>query len=307
MRFSTDFKALCRSHAAVDVLAEHWQHEFCLDGTRFDFGTAWWLAELSRWAYGGKRAKAHERQQQWQFLANAGLEEIAYIARAGAHCSVVQAINRRFAVLVFRGTSNARNWLSNATVGPLKNDAHRGYECLLDHLWPEIAPVLKQLDGPVFITGHSLGGALAVLAARRHTPEALYTFGAPPVGNRQLQAQLTHQRAYRVTNYRDLVTRLPIPGKLLHVGELHYISWNHSVWRAPDASAVCKDQEAGQRQVTRQLNRAKWLALPEILTDHAPQNYVAHMARHVSSAHQVPPTVPVSMLSQLASDRMLAR
>ena len=42
---------------------------------------------------------------------------------------------------------------------------------------------------PLFITGHSLGGALALLATRLIAPDvtgACYTFGAPRIGNDEL-------------------------------------------------------------------------------------------------------------------------
>lgn len=69
----------------------------------------------------------------------------------------------------------------------------------------------------VLITGHSLGGALATLAARdvaELRPDAdvrLYTFGSPRVGNRAFAAEVARlvPHTYAVINVRDPVPRVP--------------------------------------------------------------------------------------------------
>lgn len=66
-------------------------------------------------------------------------------------------------------------------------------------------------DVPLFITGHSLGGALSVVATRFLGSEshgACYTFGGPRVGNEEL-AERIKTPIYRVVNSADAVPRLP--------------------------------------------------------------------------------------------------
>ncbi|CAN0263726.1 unnamed protein product [Laminaria digitata] len=72
-------------------------------------------------------------------------------------------------------------------------------------------------DWEVFVTGHSLGGALATLATldhQRRYPEAkvtMYNFGSPRVGNRAF-AKLYDRfvgDSFRVVNNKDIVARLP--------------------------------------------------------------------------------------------------
>src|SRR5207247_6350802 len=72
----------------------------------------------------------------------------------------------------FRGTSQVRNWLSNLDVfmtpGPW-GKVHRGFLRALDELYPRIVQTLAALARPtrVWVTRHSLGGALATLVCRQ--------------------------------------------------------------------------------------------------------------------------------------------
>ena len=271
LNFSTDIAALCRTHAAGDFFFGHQRFRFDPGATGFSAANAWWLAQMSRWAYADATAMP--------FLLAAGHEKIAYFSAGGIHCTLVQAMDGRFATLAFRGTCSSQNWLSNVFAGPLRNNAHRGYENALDKVWPDVAAALAELECPLFFTGHSMGGALAALAARRHPPTGLYTFGAPPVGNQALVQQMAAVPAFRVVNFRDLVVRAPTRLVCTHVGDLIYLSWDHSLWHQPDGAALTQDQRRGTRPVTRALNQDKLLHLPEALSDHAPQNYVALLER----------------------------
>jgi triacylglycerol lipase len=100
---------------------------------------------------------------------------------------------------------------------------HEGFKNALNVVWPKPVNILKPLaDRPVWITGHSLGAALATLAADRVTRErassqlgelkGIYTFGSPLVGDRQFVDGFNTRcadRSFRFVNDQDTVTRLP--------------------------------------------------------------------------------------------------
>jgi len=101
---------------------------------------------------------------------------------------------------------------------------HRGFLRSLDTIWREAEDALG--DGKVWFTGHSLGAALATLAADRLPgSHALYTYGSPRVGDKKFR-QAFRANAYRFVNNNDGITVVP-PGSSLfpyrHVGDLKYL------------------------------------------------------------------------------------
>lgn len=100
-------------------------------------------------------------------------------------------------------------------------NVHSGFLHALDSVWPTIISTLAEVQNnaqPFWLTGHSLGAALATLAAARFSLEqakpiaGLYDFGQPRVGDsefaRLLNAEL-NTRFFRFVNNSDLVTRVP--------------------------------------------------------------------------------------------------
>lgn len=133
-------------------------------------------------------------------------------------------------VIAFRGTvdwGDLRKDLS-ATQVPFPYSSrgiftHRGFTELYRALRPSLLEALSRTryNKPVYVTGHSLGGALAALcaldlASRRKGPVRLYTFGAPKAGNgafAEAVRSLTTS-SYRIYNTKDLIPDLP-PGSFL--------------------------------------------------------------------------------------------
>jgi triacylglycerol lipase len=98
---------------------------------------------------------------------------------------------------------------------------HKGFADAIADIWPPLVAALEQemkrCDRPVWITGHSLGGALALYAAwllkRRFVPvHEVCTFGAPMIGNAAASAAFNREfsgKIFRYVNGRDPVPKLP--------------------------------------------------------------------------------------------------
>jgi hypothetical protein len=98
---------------------------------------------------------------------------------------------------------------------------HRGFMTALADIWdPLFADTeaeLKKKERPLWLTGHSLGGALALLAAWRFLRKTVdvyrvYTYGAPMVGNAAAVKAFDKElegKVYRFVHGPDLVPKLP--------------------------------------------------------------------------------------------------
>jgi len=124
-------------------------------------------------------------------------------------------------IVAFRGTANVRDALTDAECFPLDNHLHRGFDHAYDSIAVPLMDALVRLvdDGGenLYFTGHSLGGALAVLAGwffYQHYPTAkVITFGQPRIGNAQFAAMCKarlQDRHWRFVNQEDVVPRLPL-------------------------------------------------------------------------------------------------
>ncbi len=89
---------------------------------------------------------------------------------------------------------------------------HRGFYDAFNAVKSDIEDDLAKHPGaPIYVTGHSLGGALAILATRYLASDSLgacYTFGGPRVGN-SLFADDIKTPIYRIVNAADGVPRVP--------------------------------------------------------------------------------------------------
>jgi hypothetical protein len=97
---------------------------------------------------------------------------------------------------------------------------HRGFQAALNTVWSDVSRKIaihraEHPNAEFWLTGHSLGAALAILAASRLLDPtcAVYTFGAPRVGNQAFQDKLAGIVHYRFVDGHDIVTRVP-PGLL---------------------------------------------------------------------------------------------
>ncbi len=130
------------------------------------------------------------------------------------------------AVICFRGTKQVKDWMTNLkirsipisdpTTGAKIGNMHEGFHEAYLSVHHEIADRLQGFeDLPLYITGHSLGGALAVVATWYQSSARLaacYTFGAPRVGDQGLIDKFKTP-IYRIVNGPDPVPFVPPSGR----------------------------------------------------------------------------------------------
>ncbi|OAD69508.1 hypothetical protein PHYBLDRAFT_92267, partial [Phycomyces blakesleeanus NRRL 1555(-)] len=165
--------------------------------------------------------------------------------------------------LVFRGSGSNANWVANLTFikkayPPVSGaSVHTGfYTAYIQSQATVLSLVRAQLTAHpsyrIVVTGHSLGGALAPLAAldlyqrdARITKSNLfiYTYGAPRIGNANFAyyVSATGITYERTVNDRDIVPHLP-PQKFgfLHAGIEYWITNDISVVKICNTSLDSK-------------------------------------------------------------------
>jgi triacylglycerol lipase len=131
-------------------------------------------------------------------------------------------------VAAFRGTQDLRNWLTDldcafTRLGNLR--VHRGFYEALESVRKDLEAEIERAHCQrLWLTGHSLGGALAMLCAQawEGTVEGVYTFGQPRVGDSAFCAHYDFtlkRRTFRVIHADDIVARVPwLLGAYRHAG-----------------------------------------------------------------------------------------
>lgn len=225
VKFPKD-KVLKEGYALPPISGEFsYSHDFAL-----------WMALCARASY------EDEEDGKRMFIAAGFGEDVRYIQKGDteAYVAVHQGGTSPFAVIAFRGTDSIRDlrtdlkfWRRNVW-GLRGSRAHRGFRDALDEVWDDIVDTLRDVREkhgavPLHLTGHSLGGALALLAAQRlkdlDPAVSVVNIGCPRVGNRELGEQIAESASiHRVVHASDAVPRLP---PLLlgyrHVGTEHWL------------------------------------------------------------------------------------
>lgn len=135
-------------------------------------------------------------------------------------------------VVAFRGTHEDREWIEALAYGQApwaSGRAHKGCARLVENVWITLLAALYDQGADarrIWLTGHSIGGTLALIAAARLEHEGfdlfnVTTFGAPTVLDRTA-AESFRCRVYRVVNNEDIVADMPWPtltDTYVHAGE----------------------------------------------------------------------------------------
>ncbi|MEK6406432.1 MAG: lipase family protein [Acidobacteriota bacterium] len=294
MNFDNSWDALLKPGKATVYFDKLNQTKFEVDATSYSKVNAWWLAELCRLIYrqGADEVKNGSGATRKEVLAAVNLDEVAFFDEGNTEAGLVKTTSSsgvQFAALILRGTNDLMDWLTDFNAIPQDWSrgglVHKGFAKALQLVWDKVNTSIEHnvpSDCPLFITGHSLGAALATLAASLRQPRALYTFGSPRVGDKDFAKTLAGVKVFRVVNNRDVVTTVPPPLPFHHLGESHYITHDGGMLTNPDDDTVARDRLKRDRLP---FFSGDWHKLftdaPEPLADHAPVNYVAHLERQV--------------------------
>jgi triacylglycerol lipase len=172
-------------------------------------------------------------------LGRWGFQRVVFINED--HTQAFVATNDQMTIVAFRGTEpqSLADWMTDAqsslVAGPMGGKVHAGFYWSLAEVWKYVNDCVHDYDPqrskPLWVTGHSLGGALAALAVARwltagRPVQGMYTFGQPRTGDSLFARNFNfafRPHAFRFVNNNDLVTRIP-PQTLgySHLGTFKY-------------------------------------------------------------------------------------
>lgn len=197
-------------------------------------------------------------------------------------------------VMVVRGTSNVENALVDIAIQLIKNDnsgilLHNGFAVSAKGIYNDIKPKLKK-QYKIRTTGHSLGGAVAVVLAMYlkndgFQIERAVTFGQPKVTNFSGSTKLDELEIWRVVTPRDLVPLVP-PLEMADINNLN-IYW-HS---GREIILLEGKQYSITSGIESMLRATKFLAQPlseKNLRHHQMSYYLALIEAKTSNAQWIP-------------------
>ena len=205
---------------------------FVPNTTKYQPANALSLGRAASLAYEGKQ-KITKEAGAW------GFDKVQYFDRNGTQAFV--AGNEEMIVVAFRGTQpdKLQDWVSDAdfklVTGPM-GQVHEGFYRALRQVWRELRKTIDKFQDrgqSLWMTGHSLGAALATLAvailrADDKPVHGLYTFGQPRCGDRSFEQSFNADfkpRCFRFVNNNDIVTRVPLRAmNYSHVGTFLYFN-----------------------------------------------------------------------------------
>ncbi len=232
------------------------QWRFEPDANDLSLINAWWLCNLSHLVY-YEEADAIPVLDHMNLTLEAFIDDRKEQDSQGKLIKDTQALivsNEECVMLVFRGTEPDvyKDILADAYLTPAdfpgKGKVHSGfYYALSGDCWQHILDVLQSRANrqkALWISGHSLGAALAMIAAAQLNPSGIYNFGSPRVGDSAFCASFETMNFQRFTNCSDLVTHVPTQNLFdyQHAGTLQYFDANGRLHAQPNKGFMDRDQ-----------------------------------------------------------------
>lgn len=164
---------------------------------------------------------------------------------------------------------------------------HRGFMEALAEIWEPLSAAVREAleakERPLWVTGHSLGGAIALLAAWRFQRQFLpvhevVTFGAPMVGNAAAAAAFAREFPNRVFRYVDVEDPVPLLPTVSLVANTYRHCMNEVRLQGPSPQAFAEALgKVGRTAVEGLLNASLvdevWGMLHQRIAAHLIPNY----------------------------------
>jgi hypothetical protein len=242
-------------------------------------------------AYGARAAYRDKPGSDAKFAAMSW-DTVKTFSSASTHTQGFVAANADHVVVSFRGTEpkEIEDWLTDLRYNyyPRRmggGNVHNGFWTA----WRSVkSKVVDQLQTAVtnkqtiWFTGHSLGAALATLAARdmpkNFKPTAVHTFGSPRCGSPQY-AKAYNVHAKRFVNENDIVAHVPLQGifqkyKYCHVGQRQIMQ--------PDGKIT--SSSAAWTRLLKNLAKVSVLGIGSTaassIKNHSMNRYIGKLAKH---------------------------
>ncbi|MFH1429315.1 MAG: lipase family protein [Candidatus Margulisiibacteriota bacterium] len=177
--------------------------------------TAWLMAEMSRLAY-HNFDQDNVPDEMVNEMAGFKFQLVSTFDNEGTQAFLSKRDSDKIAILAFRGTENdPRDQKANYNARFYSDNGakiHDGYNRAFLNIEQAVREQAEKLNGyRLYITGHSMGGALALIATRALNSDniaACYTFGSPRVGSSEF-GDAIKPPIYRIINSADYVTMMP--------------------------------------------------------------------------------------------------
>ena len=195
--------------------------------------------------------------------------------------------------IAVRGTANVENAMIDVSLKLVLDEhsnlyLHRGFAHSAGQIYAVVKPLLKK-DYAINTTGHSLGGAVAVVLAVYLDQDGfqngqITTFGQPKVTNLKGASSISNLNILRIVTARDLVPLVPLFDPL-DIENLDIF------WHAGKEIILLDDNEyAVLEGMDAMLRATRFTQEPlneENLQHHRMQLYVAKLTQRIDSAKQV--------------------
>jgi triacylglycerol lipase len=204
-------------------------HPFRPDPAELPRVNVWWLIEAALLSYWDPAAAIP--------VFNAAGLDAEFVEADGTQCYV--AWQADWLLVAFRGTEGDQ-WgdiLTDARFAQIPwkvGHTHAGFTDAVRRIEPKLTPVVNRLahGRKLWFCGHSLGAALATLAADLYADtRGVCTFGTPRIGDRTFSVAFSEKfarRSLRYVNGHDVVTHVPppviVPWHFRHVAPARFIT-----------------------------------------------------------------------------------